>query len=397
MIVDLTSGPEPAAAVVLSTDISDPALRAAASWQVVIPGSAVTGAAATDDVVAVALPEENLVVGLDRRTGTERWRYVIPDEQTNVRLERRGDRIVVRVEVVGRGEVLTELDGAGLPVWNWDTSLTGLPNLSLNRQGLYEANPFAGGRRGQVIIDPDQDQPIIDQWTGVALGNGLELRPAVAEDGAVTLIDVISRARTPTGIVVDPNVESIAYVDGKVVTYDEDRLAVLEIDGTVVWEATFEASATDVEVLPVGIDLPVFALTKLGSGASAVDVRTGAVLWTSTLSSTGIAFYEAEELYAVASDLPDESSGLLEFRTGNLVVTDGVSGGVRPTESGFVFTEPAAPTGTARTIWFRRDGTPTSYVETPANDFVSTWTGDVFLQIAPGSDGSAITAFDINE
>ena len=153
----------------------------------------------------------------------------------------------------------------------------------------------------------------------------------MAEDGAVTLIDVISRDRTPTGIVVDPNVESIAYVDGKVVTYNEDRLSALEIDGTVIWEATYPASPTDVEVFPLGIDLPTFALTKLGSGASAVDVRTGTVLWTSTMSSTGIAFSVADGLYAVALDSPDASSGLLEFGTGSLVVTDGVRGSVHPT------------------------------------------------------------------
>ncbi len=322
---------------------------------------------------------------------------MIPDEHTNIRLERRSDRVVVRVEVVGRGEVLTELDGTGVPVWSWDTSLTSLPNLTLNGQGLYEANTFAAGRLGQVVIDPDQDPPIIDQWAGVALGDGLELRPAVAEDGAVTLIDVISRDRTPTGIVVDPNVESIAYVDGKVVTYNEDRLSALEIDGTVIWEATYPASPTDVEVFPLGIDLPTFALTKLGSGASAVDVRTGTVLWTSTMSSTGIAFSVADGLYAVALDLPDASSGLLEFGTGSLVVTDGVRGSVHPTASGFVFTEPIAPTGTARTIWFRSNGTPISFVETPSNDFVSTWTGGVFLQITPDSEGTAIAAFEILE
>ena len=82
---------------------------------------------------------------------------MIPDEHTNIRLERRSDRVVVRVEVVGRGEVLTELDGTGVPVWSWDTSLTSLPNLTLNGQGLYEANTFAAGRLGQVVIDPDQD------------------------------------------------------------------------------------------------------------------------------------------------------------------------------------------------------------------------------------------------
>lgn len=99
-------------------------------------------------------------------------------------------------------------------------------------------------------------------------------------------------------------------------------------------------------------------------------------------------------MFAVISKQSDGSVGVLDFESGTVTLTDGATGGLRVTASGFVFSEPGPPSGIMRTIWLDTEGQPTLYIEIPTNDRQSTLLDDVFLQIITDDTGSTLRAFE---
>lgn len=355
--VSIGSGPRPPVRLTVSTDVSDE-LAATPSWETVIPDGVVTSSAATADVVAVSLDRSGIVVGLDRGTGAEMWRYTVGPDQANVQLESRGDRIVVRVALAPTGQVLVELDTQGNPVWSWDSQQTGLSLLSQDGFGRYQSSGVGGGVVTVLTVDPDANPEVIDEVTGTAIGQGIGLFPVVALNGSVVLIDEVTRERVETGVVVDPDVESITYVDSTVVAYDEDVLTAFAIDGRPMWEGAYAAGPTDVTLHPVASSPAAVLIADLDAGATTVEAATGEVRWVEPNMGSNSPFPSGDGLFANFRQ-PDEVWALLDVTDGTVVVADSADAGpVDPTASGVVVLAPAGESGDRRTIWTDAAGEP---------------------------------------
>lgn len=327
----VTGGPEP---ILLPAADAPPSPRVVeASWSTPRPGSQIGDLAATAEVVALALTDEHVVVALDRATGVELWRRnVSPDATVFVRATLEG--IVIDERDSSNTSTWTELDAAGNTRYATEFDQTSsAPRLDIRSDGLYQSTVFEGGAVRRTVIDPVAG--IVETTTGVTYREQWDALVTVGTDGVVGVRRGLGTPVEPTGITLGAAVTSIALVGNAVVTYGDDELVAVSLDGTPLWSATYEGDGILTELFAVGPRSSRLAIVTPPDRLDIVDVDTAEVVLSTTLPGAAFPVSWPDRLVADVEPSGDGSVGLLDLLTGEVTVT--------PSVVGHLTADPASP------------------------------------------------------
>jgi hypothetical protein len=301
------------------------------SWSVVVPGVFVGDVTATESIVAVSLIGEQLVIGLDRATGVERWRREMPSDAA-VTINTNGSWVVVATRQPPNLATMVEIDQSGNERFGIEFDADAFASLNVRQDGLYESGWLVDGVSTRVLVDPATGKEV-DRISGVAFDDFWGDLVLVEPDGAVFITRAPDGDREPTGVVLDPNVQAVALVADQVVAYQDDQLRSFALDGSEIWRADYDGDfmfTTLRAVAPGSSRLAVSTSERV----DVIDVATQTLVMSTTMPGAAQQAQWPDRLVATVEPTGSGSVGLLDFTTGTISVSQRSTGRLVPDTSG---------------------------------------------------------------
>jgi hypothetical protein len=346
---------------------------------------------ATESIIAVSLAEEQLVVGLDRLTGAERWRREMPEDAA-VSLYTNGSWVVVETRQPPNLATLVEIDQNGTERFAIEFDGDTFPPLIVRQDGLYQAGWLENGISTRVLVDPATGKTV-NTISGTAYDDRWGDLVLVEADGAVGITRGSGGDRELTGVVLDPNVQAVALVGDQVVAYQDDQLRSFALDGSEVWQADYDGDPLLTALVPVARGSSRLAVVTPPARVDVIDVVTQTLVLSTTMDGATSQTQWPDRMVAAVHPTGEGSVGLLDLSTGTVSANQAATGRLIADPGGVWLELPSTNGSPNRLVGLTPEGVPSWVVFIESDARYETIKRGVVV-LVDGAPQSIVTLYD---